>query len=125
LQRTRYTRRQIQALGNAYDCAMKISEADWKKFKKLRAIALERFAERILNESQAICGETSKGAHERYGELYRLLQKRNKEMAQAFDDFRRSTATICLRDMFIHGLLTDEELSEFSSEVQRVVRIEH
>lgn len=101
---------------------MSISEADWKKFKRVRAKALERFSDQILGESQAICGESSRTAHERYGELYGLLQERNKQMARAFDDFRRSTATTCLRYMFVYELLTDEELSEFSLDVQRAVR---
>jgi hypothetical protein len=101
---------------------MTISEADWRKFTRLRLIALDRFCQRVLDECQAICTAESMTVHERYGELFGRLQKRDREMRQAFDDFRRSTAAMCLRLMVIHDLVTEEELSEFSSEVRDMVR---
>lgn len=97
------------------------AESDWKIFKKLRVIALERFSQGILDQSQAVCSKTSLTAHERFGDLYDLIQKQNKEMAAMFDDFRRSTADLRLRLMVMHKLLTGEELSEFSPEMRRAV----
>lgn len=97
---------------------MTIAESDWKVFKKLRALALERFSQRVLDECQAVCRKERVTAHDRYGELYGLIHERNKEMALAFDDFRRSTATLYLRLMVRYDLLTKEELSQFSSAVQ-------
>lgn len=98
-----------------------ISESDWKTFKAVRSTALERFSQRILDECREICCNESVTAHERYGELYHVIQERNSEMAQAFDDFRRSTALLCLRLMWQHGLIRSEEMSQFSSEAQSVV----
>jgi hypothetical protein len=43
-----------------------ISEADWKVFRRLRPIALERFCERVLSEIGQTASESGKGAHERY-----------------------------------------------------------
>lgn len=103
---------------------MTISETDWKTFKRLRQLALTRFCQRVLDDSNAICTDKSRSAHERYGDLYGLITKRNKEMANAFDDLRRSTAIFCLGLMVARGLLTEEELSEFSSEVERMARWE-
>lgn len=100
---------------------MTIPEADWRTFKKLRAVALERFSQQVLNECQAICGKDALTAHERYGELYELLHERDHAMARAFDDLRRSTAVVCLKLMYQLGLVTDEELTQFSSEVQKTV----
>ena|SRR5699024_10250749 len=100
---------------------MTVAESDWKVSKKLRVLALERFSQRVLDECQAICGKEQVTAHDRYGELYGLIRGRNREMALAFDDFRRSTATLCLRLMVRHDLLTKEELSQFSSAVQRML----
>lgn len=99
-----------------------IAESDWRRFKKLREVALDRFCRQVLDECQVICRKDSSTAHERYGELFGLLQDRNREMARAFDDLRRSTATHCLIVMHQLGLLTEQELSEFSSDVQRAVR---
>jgi len=57
-----------------------IPEADWKAFRELRDVALERFCERALAEVVKVAA------------VYRLIEKRDKELAAAFDDFRRSTA---------------------------------
>jgi len=40
-------------------------------------------------------------------------------MAKAFDDFRRSTAALCLMLMHKYDLLTEDEIQAFSGEVQR------
>jgi hypothetical protein len=68
-----------------------ISEPDWKLFRKLHALALERFCEGALSEISRLASEVGKGAHERYLAVSELLQRRDKELAEAFDDYRRST----------------------------------
>jgi hypothetical protein len=45
----------------------------------------------------------------------------NQEMATAFDDPRRSTALILLARIKRMHLLTDEELSKFSSEGREAI----
>ncbi|VXC41557.1 conserved hypothetical protein [Pseudomonas sp. 8Z] len=95
---------------------MTISESDWKIFKELKTKALERFSQRILDESQAICCNSALSAHERYGELYRLIHQRDKEMARAFDGLSRSKAHLQLCLMQDLELLTQEELARFSKD---------
>lgn len=98
---------------------MNIAKSDWKIFKRVRDKALDRFCRKVLEECESICRNEAKSAHERYGTLYGHMQDRNKEMANAFDDFRRSTAVLCLMLMHKYDLLTDEEIREFSDDVQR------
>ena len=100
-----------------------ISEPDWKLFRRLREVALQRFCERVLSEIGHLASHTEPTAHERYLAVYKLVQRRNKELAQAFDDLRRSTAWPCLALMRSRGLLTDEEFAGFSSETQAAVQI--
>jgi len=69
-------------------------------------------------------GDESLTAYERYMELYRLFQDRDRVIAKTFDDLRRSTATICLMLMWRQGPVTEDELSKFSPEVQWAVRID-
>ncbi|RCV89386.1 hypothetical protein [Billgrantia montanilacus] len=97
---------------------MSIRESDWKAFKRLRAVALERFSQRVLGECQQICSKRDATAHERYGELYGLIHERDREMALAFDHFSRSSALSCLRIIRMHNLLTEAEVAEFSKETQ-------
>ncbi|NJL45600.1 MAG: peptide ABC transporter substrate-binding protein [Leptolyngbyaceae cyanobacterium SM2_3_12] len=102
---------------------MPISEADWKIFKQLKEAALERFSERILAECQKICDQTSASAHARYGQVYGLIQERDREMALAFDNPRRSTAWEQLALLRSLDLLTAEEISQFSPDTQRATAI--
>ena len=103
---------------------MHIAESDWKTFKRIRILALERFSQRVLDDCQRICCDESLSAHERYEELYQLLRDRNREMSTAFDDLRRSTASLCLMLMRRQGLVTDDEMLEFSPEVQRATELD-
>ena len=88
---------------------MRIPESAWKTFKRVRLLALERFSQRVLDDCQRICCDESLSAHERYGELYQLLRDRNREMSAAFDDFRRSTARLCLKLMRRQRVVTDQD----------------
>jgi hypothetical protein len=69
-----------------------ISEADWKVFRQLRPVALERFCERALAEVGRLASDPNKTSHERYLSVFRLIERRDRELADAFDDPRRSTA---------------------------------
>jgi hypothetical protein len=98
-----------------------ISEADWKRFRKLRAIALERFCDRILSEVDKIKSDARKSAHERYLAIFALMRRRDDELGNAFDDFRRSTAVLQLATMNSLGLVTPEDLYEFSPDTQETI----
>jgi hypothetical protein len=99
---------------------MSIAESDWKKFKELRKIALDRFCQGVLADAKTIAQHGALSAHARYGMLYGLIQDRNKDMYHAFDanSQSRSSALRALRLMVMHDLLTDAELSVLSEEVR-------
>jgi len=100
-----------------------IKESDWKVFRKLHPVAVERYCERVLAESESLHRDTSRSAHERYLALYRLFHKRDKELAEIFNDFRRSTALEYIAIIKGHSLLTDEEFAQFSEETQYLVAV--
>jgi hypothetical protein len=93
-----------------------IKPSDWKLFKPLRDLALERFCERVLHEVSRIGSDQKKSKHERYVRIYRLMRKRDKEIDRIFDTLRRSTVLqICA--FRAQDLLTEEELRQFSPEI--------
>ena len=98
-----------------------IRESDWKTLRDLKPLALERFCERTLGEIAAITIATSRGAHERYLEVFRLIDRRDEDIALAFNDLRRSNAIIKLTTMRSLGVVTDEEFGRFSQETRNVV----
>ena len=102
-----------------------IKESDWKIFRELHVVALERFCRRILDEVAAIVanGNETGSAHSHYLELYNLVKRRDREMANAFDELRRSTALLQLRIICAHGLLTPDEFARFSEETREVIKL--
>ena len=100
-----------------------IKESDWKVFRSIHEIALNRFCERILTEvQQTAAADGSKSPHEKYLQVFKLIEERDDEMARAFSDFRRSTASLQLGIIYSLGVLTEEELMRFSPETQALVK---
>ena len=100
---------------------MSIPERDWKVLREVQRLALERYCERVLQECASVVGDPDRTAHERYLQLYRLVEKRDRELARAFDDLRRSTATNRLIAMRTLGVVTDEEMERFSEGTRGIV----
>jgi hypothetical protein len=104
-----------------------IKESDWKVFKRLRELALERFCGRILGEIAGISSDGAKSNHERYVAIYRLVRERNKEIEPIFNHLRRSTAVQQICSFRFHDLMTEEELRQFSPElvgtVEQILKI--
>ena len=98
-----------------------LPESDWKAFRKLREIALERFCERVLGEIETIASNGVTSYHDRYLKIYRLVDNRDGELARAFNDPRRSRAILQLAAINSCGLLSEEELLSFTPETREAV----
>jgi hypothetical protein len=97
-------------------------ESDWKLLRKLHPIALDRFCERVLSElTEVIADEKKKSNHQRFLAAFKLINERNDEIADAFDDMRRSTAIQRLTAIQLLNLLSAEELAGFSDETRQTV----
>ncbi len=101
--------------------ASDLPESDWRRFKEVHTKLLERYCCRILEEVAAASRGTEGTAHDRYLKVYKLVKERDKQLAKAFDDFRRSTAVMQLVIMRRMKLLTDEELGLFSEQTRNHV----
>jgi ABC-type nitrate/sulfonate/bicarbonate transport system ATPase subunit len=99
-----------------------IRESDWKLLRRLQPIALDRFCQSVLSEVQATCSDAAATAHERYLQVFGLIQDQNKKMARIFDGMRRSTAVYAVTLMRTSGLITDEEFAEFSEELREMIQ---
>ena len=97
-------------------------EPDWKLFRRLQPVALERFCQRVLDELARVAADPRTSSHERYLAAYRLLRRRDEELAEAFNDSRRSTALVQLARIRAGELLTEEEFARFSPETRASVQ---
>lgn len=75
---------------------------------------LERFCKRTLEEVQAILREGSPTHHERYLGVFRLLRERDDELADAFNNPRRSRMIGQLVVICNLGLLHSDEMGRFT-----------
>jgi hypothetical protein len=99
-----------------------IPERDWKLFsRELRPIALERFCERVLAEIGRVSADDSRTHHDRYLAVYQLVRERDRELAGAFNDCRRSVARMQIGIIRRMGLLTDDEMVRFTPETREWV----
>ena len=103
--------------------ARAINESDWRLFRKLEPIALDRFCERVLSEINQISSDSNKTSHQRYVAIFKLLERRDRELADAFNDLRRSTAWRQLALIQSHGLLTEKEMADFTAETRGVIEL--
>lgn len=98
----------------------RIPEADWRRLSTLKPVALERLCNRILEELTLVA-QSEDTSHERYLNIFKLIQDRDKQIALAFDRLSRSNALYKLTEMRRENLLTDQEFAEFSDETRRIV----
>ena len=89
-------------------------ESDWKKFRKIHDDALDRFCRRVLDEVAAIVADKSRSHHERYLAVYRVMQKRDRVIAEAFPGPRRSRAWTDLTALVLRNLVGPEDLRPLS-----------
>ena len=97
-----------------------IPERDWKLFRQLQPIALERFCENVLSAIHDI-SRSNQSAHERYLRVFKTVRNQDKELATLFNNPRRSNAWLQLSLIHSHELLTLEEMQRFSPETQQRV----
>jgi len=92
-----------------------LPERDWKLFRELRELALERLCRRILEELQSRIEDRSRTYHERYLDVLDVLKERDREIARAFDGPRRSRMLQQLGAIQALGLLEADELARFTA----------
>lgn len=100
-----------------------IAEADWKVLRRLHPLALERFCERVLAEIERVIGISAESAHQRYLDIFQIIEQRDREVASIFNDPKRSNALAMLARIRSEGLLTEDEFSSFTSETRNAMQL--
>ncbi|HEU4883755.1 MAG TPA: hypothetical protein VFT45_15965 [Longimicrobium sp.] len=90
------------------------AEADWRVLRSVKDAALNRLCERILDECRGVMDDPGLTPHQRYLKMFKLVQNRDDDIANAFNDMRRSRAVQRISWIKYLDLLTDEEWERFS-----------
>ena len=99
-----------------------IAERDWKVFKELHPIAMDRFFEKTVKDLQQPLWTKNKPAQERFWDAWTYATRQQEQTAILFDDFRRSTAILQARMIHANHLYSDEEVARFSPEMRDRLR---
>jgi len=93
-------------------------ETDWKLLRRVRALALERFCERGLAELERVTRNAALSAHQRYLNVFEIVEQRDRDIARLFDDPRRSQGLAILARLPSEGLLTETDFSSLSPDAR-------
>jgi hypothetical protein len=100
-----------------------IAEVDWKVLRRVHPLALERYCERVLAEIEHVIHNGAQSTHQRYLNIFKIIERRDREMASIFNDPRRSNALTMLARIRSDGLLTEDEFSGLSQETRSAIEL--
>ena len=98
-----------------------ISEADWKHFKQVKADALDKCCQQVLDDVRRGIDNPELSNHAKYLYLYKLMENSDKRIVNIFDYNARSKAMLQLALMKSDGLLEAKQISGFSDELQSFI----
>lgn len=101
----------------------KLTERDWKKIRSLKDENLNKACERILKKVTEIINREEGTPHKKYLDIRRLLKNEAEQIGRVFNDLKRSNAGLKLASWKVNGLLSDDELKEFSEGTNRFIEI--
>ncbi|MEP7244013.1 MAG: hypothetical protein ABI885_10020 [Gammaproteobacteria bacterium] len=87
----------------------------------MQPLALERLCKRVLAEIESVQHDGARTFHQRYLDIYRIVERHDRKMTAIFDDIRRSNAILKLALMCSSGLLEEPEIASFSEETRAAI----
>lgn len=93
-----------------------IKESDWKVFRNIQPVALDRFCQRTLEEVATWCAAETEDRYQQIQDVFAYLKERRRVLWDSLSDVRRSTAILQLVHMYNLGLVSNDELGRLSQE---------
>jgi hypothetical protein len=100
-----------------------IAEPDWKVLRRVHPLALERYCERVLAEIERVTHNTAQSTHQRYLDIFKIIEQGDREIASIFNDPKRPNALTMLARIRAAGLLTEAEFSSLSPETRSAIEL--
>ena len=100
---------------------MEISKYDWKKYREKISGWQEAYMEKLCMEYVAILNNSGSNASERFWTVEQRI-KRDKRCGGVLIEMRRSHAIFDIAQLVADDVITFEDLSEFSAELQDAIK---
>ena len=91
--------------------------------RRVHPLALERYCEVVLAEIERVTHNSGQSPHQRYLDIFKIIERRDREIASLFNDLKRSNALTMLARIRAAGLLTDDEFSHLSPETCSAIEL--
>ena len=98
-----------------------IPEQDWKRVKALKDKILNAICADILDEINQEIKNKEDNNHKAYLRVWEIVNTRDKDIADMFNDLKRSNAVFKLSLWYKNGYLTEKELNDFTQETQSTI----
>jgi len=95
-----------------------IAEKDWKLLRALKEEKLNKSCGDILGRIDTEIKKKGNENHKAYLKVWEIVDSGDNEIAEMFNDLRRSNAVLKLVAWKRNGLLTEKELNEFTEETR-------
>lgn len=99
-----------------------IAEKDWKLLRKIKEEKLNLACGEILSNVENVIKSKKNENHKSYLTVWDLVKSGDKKIEQLFDDLGRSNAILKLALWRKNGLLSDQEICEFSEETRESIK---
>jgi len=98
-----------------------IAEKDWKLLRAMKDEKLNQACGEILRKIESEITGNENENHKSYLKVWDLVNSSDREIAEMFNDLRRSNAVLKLASWMRNGLLTEKEVNEFSEETRSTI----
>ena len=99
-----------------------IPEQDWKKIRSLKDKILNAVCADILDEINKEYMNKGNKNHKAYLKTWDIINTKDKDIADMFNDLRRSNAIFKLALWYKKGYLTDNEAKEFTAQTYKTIQ---
>jgi len=97
---------------------MPIPEPAWQQLRAFKERKLNDACKGILQATSSAIACDSYTPHQAYRKVLEILASGDRDIAEMFNDLKRSNAVRKLALWRTHGLLTDEDMAQFSKKTR-------
>jgi hypothetical protein len=98
-----------------------MTESDWRKFRDMVPTLRERYLAARNARISAMLADATKTETERFWEAMELMERESRVLRECLDGHSRSKMWLYMLTMIRTGMLTREDISVFSEDLQKEV----
>ncbi len=91
--------------------------------RRVHPVALDRYCEDVLAEIERVTHDNAQSPHQRYLDIFKIIERRDREIERTFNDLKRSNAFTMLARMRAARVLTEDEFLSLRPETRSAIEL--